>query len=92
MGREKDVPFVGTANAKEQWQFTKVTLPQYMREDGYTYYDAPLDGNVIARIQIHRRLRYVYLWIIRKADNVETIIGESIPLQWASGLRMLGED
>lgn len=92
MGREKPVPFVATANAKESWAFEKVAIPQYMREDGYTYYDSPLDGNVIARIQIHRRLKYIYLWVIRKEDNVETVIGESIPLQWNSGLRMLGED
>ena len=92
MAREKPVPFVAIANAKEPWAFEKVVLPLYMREDGYTYYDSPVGGDVIARIQIHRRLRYIYLWIIRKAEDTETVIGESIPLQWNSGLRMLGED
>jgi hypothetical protein len=92
MSREKPVPFVALAKAKEAWAFERVALPQYMREDGYTYYDSPLEGSIIARIQIHRRLKYIYLWVIRKADDTETVIGESIPLQWNSGLRMLGED
>lgn len=92
MAREKPVPFVATAPAKETWAFAKVSIPMYMREDGYTYHESPLDGNVFARIQIHRRLKYVYLWMIRKQDNTETVIGESIPLQWNVALRMLGED
>jgi hypothetical protein len=92
MAREKEVPFVATASAKESWDFKRVSIPMYMREDGYTYHESPLDGNVFARIQIHRRLKYVYLWVIRKQDNTETVIGESIPLQWNIALRMLGED
>lgn len=88
------LPAIVVATSREPWRFNRVVLPEFMREDGYTYYDAKIDSNceVTARLRVHRRLRYVYICMIRKEGGVETTIGESIPVQWNSGLRMLGED